>query len=492
MANLVNLKTYLWALGTIQPASAQEAHQFIKLMTNVTSDVYSESDLVDAIERALSLAYIENVSKKNALYILTAKGGEFLGKKLRLLRDKNRLFLLKSIRDATFSPKDSPEQDVVGVSPTKVFRSSLKVAPWPENSLSPGPLPQNQRVFWPRVSEQLQIGSISGESSPSIRLNFYSKNKLSDLDGNTTAIDSLSESIGISPRLLSSFIKAPSNHYRTFTLQKKSSTGTRVINSPRAFIKTVQYWLNDYFLFRLKLHDCCFSFRQKVSIKDNAKVHLNSNYILCLDIESFFDNITKQDVLSCLVNNKIELNLASVIAGITTLDNSLPQGAPTSPIISNAYLYDFDQSMLEICTKRNMTYSRYADDLTFGSNDYSSLKDLIPKVSEVLHSYKLTLNKKKTRIISSNNSQVITGVSINNGKLRPNRKLRKEIRVAFYQAKINRNTNALPQLYGYINYLKSFEDGDTVHNLELYQSTINELKFIKINQVDDVYSKPSV
>ncbi|GAB2661967.1 retron St85 family RNA-directed DNA polymerase [Vibrio panuliri] len=478
MANLVNLKTYLWALGTIQPASANEAHQFIKLMTNVTSDVYSESDLDDAIKRSLSLGYIENVSKKNELYILTAKGGEFLGKNLRLLRDKNRLFLLKSIRSATFQSKDSPEQDVAGVSPPKVFRSSLKAAPWPENSLSPGPLPQTQRVFWPRVSEQLQIGSISGESLPSIKLNFYSKNKLSDINDNTTAIDALSESIGISPRLLSSFIKAPSSHYRTFSLQKKSSSGTRIINSPRAFIKTVQYWLHDYFLFRLKLHDCCFSFRQKVSIKDNAKVHLNSNFILCLDIESFFDNITTENVYSCLVRNKIDENIASVIAGITTLDNSLPQGAPTSPIISNAYLYDFDQSMLELCAKNKMTYSRYADDLTFGSNDYMSLKDLIPTIAESLRSYRLRINKKKTRIISSNNSQVITGVSINNGVLRPSRKLRKEIRVAFYQAKTNKNVDALPKLYGYINYLKSFEDGDTDYNLELYQGTIDELKGI--------------
>jgi len=474
MANLVNLKTYLWALATIQPASPQEAHAFLKIVTNVTPDIYTEEDLNDAINRSMKLELIECVSKKHNIYTLTIKGGDFLGKKLRLLRDKNRLFLLKTVKDASLKIKDSPEQNKASASSATMFRSTVKVAPWPENSLVSGPLPQNQRVFWPRVSEQLRIGSNAGGSF--LNLNYYSKNKLPNINENFSSVDLFSELIGISPRLLSSFIKAPSRHYRTFTLQKKSGRGHRTINSPRVFIKTVQYWICDYFLYKLNQHDLCFSFRKNRSIKDNARIHLGSRYILCLDIDSFFDNIKTEHVHSCLIENGFSEDISSFISRIATLDGCLPQGAPTSPIISNSYLYNFDKVISEFCGQNGMTYSRYADDLTIGSTDYTQLEHCITFISEQLTKFELKINKRKTRIISNNNAQIVTGVCINNEQLRPSRKFRKEVRAAFHNAKSNNDKSSLPRLYGYLNYLSSFDNGDTPHNISEFKSIIDSIK----------------
>lgn len=155
---------------------------------------------------------------------------------------------------------------------------------------------------------------------------------------------------------------------------------------------------------------------------------------------------------------------------------SLPQGAPTSPIISNAYLYEFDQKMYEFCVRNGMTYSRYADDLTIGSTDYTQLKSCIIFISEQLTKLELTINERKTRIISNNNAQVITGVCINNEQLRPSRKFRKEVRAAFHNAKLNNDKGSLPRLYGYLNYLSSFDSGDTPHNISEYKSIIDRIK----------------
>ncbi len=423
------------------------------------------------------LQLIELVSQKNNLYILTIKGGEFIGKKLRLLRDKNRLFLLKNIRNDSVFSKGSPDKKMVGVSPSDLFSSTLKVAPRPEVSLSSGPLPQTQRYFWPRVSEQLKIGSVSGEPLPNIKLNFYSKNLMPAITDEYSAVDVLSVLIGVSPRLLSGFIKAPQNHYRHFSLVKKTG-GLRPISSPKIFIKTVQYWILDYLLFRLPQHEFCFSYKKGFSVKNNATIHLDAKYILCVDIENFFGNINRHQIKNLLVKNKFNNDIADAISGIVTLDDSLPQGAPTSPILSNAYLYEFDDEIRNLCSKNDAKYSRYADDLTFSSDSPEKLQDILSQIPEYLLRFNLKLNTKKTRLISRNNCQVITGIAINNGTLRPCRKFRKKIRAAFYQAYQNNNIDALPKLRGYINYLKSFDNGDTDYNFSMYQSIIEKLTLI--------------
>lgn len=482
MSPTINLKAYLWALGVIQPAKPEEVHNFLKFMSNSSDDIYDLKSISKAIEYSSKHQFIELVSKKNNLYVLSLTGGEFLGKNLRLLRDKNRLLLLKSLRNDNFIPEESPEQEMDGASPSSTFRSSLKEAPRPEESLSPGPLPQNQRFFWPRVSEQLRIGSNSGDSSTPIQLNYYSRNKISDTEI-TTPFDALAELIGVSPRLLSSMAKSPEKQYRSFSMAKKSG-GSRVINSPRAFIKTVQYWISDYILYRLKIHDNCFSYRKGLSIKDNARLHLNKKYILCLDIESFFDNINRNKVTNLLIDHGVDNKLSGIISYLTTLNDKLPQGAPSSPIISNAYLYNFDCIMNEISVEYNVVYSRYADDLTFSCNDRTTLETIKDITNEKLNDFNLKIKESKTRIISEHSSQIITGISVNNGQLRPNRKFRKKVRIIFHQAKTSNDVGKVPILRGYLNYLTSFENGDTENNLIKYKSTISYLEGISSPKLD--------
>jgi retron-type reverse transcriptase len=199
-----------------------------------------------------------------------------------------------------------------------------------------------------------------------------------------------------------------------------------------------------------------------------------------MDVESFFDNITVKQVEKCFVENKIEPQLAALFAKIVTFNGALPQGAPTSPVISNSHLYEFDELISKYCMDNNLSYSRYADDLTIGSDDYGSLKKVENLISEKLSSYQLKLNQKKTRIVSSNSCQIVTGVAINNGELRPSRKHRKEVRALFHKAEVEKNVEVLPKLYGHLNYLKSFNNGDTPKNIQKYQSIIDKLKNIDI------------
>lgn len=475
MSSELNLKAFVWALGVVQPATSEEVENFIKHI--LLKQPNAEFDLQLTVNKLSAQGYITCVSKRNKLYSITHVGDEFLGNKLRALKDKERLYLLKSTRNANFSVKGASERNTGGVSPLTQASSSTKVSPRPEVSLSQGPLPQNQRNFWPRVYLQLNIGSKPEAPLNSINLNFFSSNHMPrEFDDITHATATLSELIGVSSYLLKDFCNNAYKYYREFEVPKKSGKGFRVICAPKTFLKTVQHWILDYLLHRLVQHDSCYSYRKNKSIKDNAEAHINRKYILCMDIESFFDNIHKEEVFNCFIKNKMDPNLSILLSNIVTLNGSLPQGAPTSPIISNSYLYKFDEDISKYCSDNNLSYSRYADDLTIGSDDYTSLKEIEKLIEKSLSVFRLKVNKKKTRIISSNSCQLVTGVTINNGTLRPPRKYRKEVRALFYKAEIERNVDLLPKLYGHLNYLKSFKNGDTPVNIKNYQLIIDKLK----------------
>ena len=91
----------------------------------------------------------------------------------------------------------------------------------------------------------------------------------------------------------------------------------------------------------------------------------------------------------------------------------------------------------------------------------------------------MKLNKNKTRIVSSNSCQIVTGIAINNGELRPSRKYRKEVRALFHKAEVEKSFELIPKLYGHLNYLKSFNNGDTPKNIQKYKSIIDKLKIHK-------------
>jgi hypothetical protein len=479
MINVMNLKVFVWALGVIQPAKPEEVIDYLLSVFGSDKQMDFKVEIEPTLSKALVQGIVHCVSKKNNLYSVKHTGDEFLGNKLRVLKDKERLYLLKSMRNASFLIKGAPERNMSGVSPLESSRSGTKVSPRPEVTLASGPHPQNQRNFWPRVYQQLSIGSKTEAPLQPINLNFYNVNSLPAIESRSQAVYAVSELTGVSSYLLNDFCNCTEKYYREFKIAKKSSNKDRIISAPRTFIKTTQYWIQDYFLYRLRQHDSCFSYRKKVSIKNNASVHLNKKYILCMDIESFFDNITKTQVISCIAKSKVNNHLAKLFADIVTLNGCLPQGAPTSPMISNSHLYEFDEKITEYCSSAGMSYSRYADDLTIGASQYNPLKTLEKVIKTELETLGLRINRKKTRIISSNSCQVITGLAINNGEIRPTRKYRKEIRALFYKANSEIDVELLPKLYGHLNYIKGFENGDTKNNIEKYQLIINELKRAK-------------
>ncbi|ECC1758275.1 RNA-directed DNA polymerase, partial [Salmonella enterica subsp. arizonae] len=224
------------------------------------------------------LGYIHQVSKRNNLYSLTPRGNERLTPALKRLRDKIRLFMLDNCHSTSklgvLASTDT--ENMGGDSPSLQLRHNLKEVPHPSLSWAAGTLPSSPRQAWVRIYEQLNIGSMSSDeaSTPTtarnaplssvgrlgFSLNYYSFNKIDEPLFNNDGVTAISSCIGISPGLITAMIKSPKRYYRTFNLRKKSG-GFRPILAPRKFIKTIQYWLKDHVLNRLKIHSSCYSYR---------------------------------------------------------------------------------------------------------------------------------------------------------------------------------------------------------------------------------------
>ena len=174
--------------------------------------------------------------------------------------------------------------------------------------------------------------------------------------------------------------------------------------------------------------------------------------------------------LSQLITRK--LGLAYKISKICTFKGYLPQGAPTSPVISNIVFKAVDEEITEICKKRKVIYSRYADDLTFSTNNKQYLIDLIKPITEIVKKHGFKINSEKTRLYSGKRRMSVTGVILNSGRLTVGRDLKRNIRAGLYNVivkndkKINKKV-----LMGYISFIKDIEP-DYFESIKKYKNKL--------------------
>jgi RNA-directed DNA polymerase len=174
------------------------------------------------------------------------------------------------------------------------------------------------------------------------------------------------------------FKQAAATKYRTFEIPKRKG-GTRTINAPIDALKTAQQKLSTL------LQDCvdeineatgrkdraAHGFKRQRSIITNARKHRNRRYVFNIDLENFFPSINFGRVRGYFIKDKnfaLHERVATAIAQLACHNQSLPQGSPCSPVISNLIAHILDMRLVHLASTVGCTYSRYADDLTFSTN----------------------------------------------------------------------------------------------------------------------------
>lgn len=213
--------------------------------------------------------------------------------------------------------------------------------------------------------------------------------------------------------------KTKDKRYLEFSIPKKNG-GKRKIQTPDEILKRVQKLINYLLqlIFEPYSHYSSNGFLFGKGIIRNATPHIGKEYVLNLDIKDFFPSINFRRVKVVLELNPFNLKnerepISFIIANLCTHKDQLPQGAPTSPILSNIVTQKLDRRLTKISLSKNIKYTRYADDVTFSSNKNILKHIFINKVSKIIQEENFIVNEDKTRLQKSTERQQVTGLIVN-------------------------------------------------------------------------------
>jgi RNA-directed DNA polymerase len=228
----------------------------------------------------------------------------------------------------------------------------------------------------------------------------------------------IARNAGLDAEFLERVISTASFRYKTYVIPKKTG-GVREIAHPSKELKFLQRWLVDNVFVGLPVHESVYSYRIGIGIRAHALAHVHHNYLLRIDFSHFFPSIKAPDVARLITRNREQLPLRlsrrdiQVICQIVCRKHELTIGAPSSPSLSNAILFQLDSFWTTRCNQSAVTYSRYADDLYFSTNEPNVLAGILAEFETYVHAMKsprLQINRQKTVFTSRKRRRHVTGL----------------------------------------------------------------------------------
>lgn len=271
---------------------------------------------------------------------------------------------------------------------------------------------------------------------------------------------------------------ASKTHYTRFEIPKRSG-GMRAIWAPLPQLKQAQHWILHEILERLVVHGSAHGFISGRSIATNAAEHTNSQVLVKVDIKNFFPSISWRRVKGVFRKAGYPEQIATLLALLCTespreivehdgkpvyvalADRCLPQGAPTSPALTNALCLGLDRRLTGFAQKAGWRYTRYADDLSFSlpltHQEKPEISRLLGTLKRILGDEGFELNVQKTRVIRTGDVQEVTGLVVNGDQApRVSRQLKRQMRAAVHnleQGKALPERESLSRLRGYAAYI---------------------------------------
>lgn len=244
-----------------------------------------------------------------------------------------------------------------------------------------------------------------------------------------STLEQLEAALGFPSRTLYGLSNNLGKHYRDVFIPKRDGSSRR-LSVPDYILKTVQRSIVDNILVYCPISRYATAYSRGSSVQKNAQPHVGKKKILKLDIEGFFDNISYSRVKNSVFGKE---NFAEPIRVLLSMlcyyRESLPQGAPTSPAITNVIMYSFDEKIGSYCEQNGISYTRYCDDMTFSGDFDEGI--LIALVQAELRALGLFLKKRKTALIKNTKRQTVTGIVVNE-KLGVSREYKSKLRQEMY------------------------------------------------------------
>ena len=281
-------------------------------------------------------------------------------------------------------------------------------------------------------------------------------------------IELLIRELRISEREVLHLIATAPERYKIYTIPKRRG-GRREIAHPARELKVAQRAIINAYLKDLPIHDAAMAYREGCSIRDNAAFHAGDGPILKYDFVKFFPSITEFAWLSYCERHRLFDRMDAVRAGRILFRRPkggrilrLSIGAPSSPILSNILMYDFDEEISRLVSQHKVKYTRYADDLTFSAERtgyLTSVDKILRGVISRSKTPKLKINEDKTVLATSKTHRGVTGLVLTlDGKVSIGKKNKRIIRVCLdYYSKGKLEKDKVMALAGYMSHVWSVE-----------------------------------
>jgi len=285
----------------------------------------------------------------------------------------------------------------------------------------------------------------------------------------SSILESFQNTFSLSAADAKIFIRTAPYRYKFHNIKKRHG-GEREIAQPTKSLKIVQRWIINQYFKEFPVHDAATAYIKGKSILNHASPHKLNKYLHKLDFKNFFNSISINDFYEFINYSNLEIgeedrNILGLLLFCKNKDDNyyLSIGAPSSPYISNIILYEFDCLIQEVCYKKNVIYTRYADDLAFSTNTPNILNDILQDVEDILSKIKypknLTLNEDKTVFLSRKHNRTLTGLVISNsGTISIGRNKKRKLRAAVHNAMLGRLTaEEVQTLKGQIAFVKGID-----------------------------------
>lgn len=307
------------------------------------------------------------------------------------------------------------------------------------------------------------------------------------------SIEHLAILTGTDPNFIRNIISRRIESYITHCIPKRSG-GNRFLHIPIDELKKIQQWVNNNILVNTNSHWCCYSYKKNASIKKCAEKHIDCKWLIKLDIENFFDTVSEVDVYHIFRKLGYKASMAFYLARICTYQSNyypqkfnrwirfknksnstpidsthvhyfgqLPQGSPTSPILSNLALYGLDHKLNNLIHKMHGIYTRYADDMfisfSIGDFDRTKARTIIGLTSNLIKNNGYNLNKTKIKIIPPGSKKTILGLNVKSNGISLSRTYKNRIEAHLYGIKkfgisAHVRHRGFQSIFGFIEHLK--------------------------------------
>jgi retron-type reverse transcriptase len=259
-------------------------------------------------------------------------------------------------------------------------------------------------------------------------------------------------------------------HYHRYSIAKKTG-GLRSISAPKPALAAAQEWVLHNLLYRLTPDPAAHGFVAGRSIVTNAAGHVNRAVVVNLDLRDFFPTVTFRrvkglfhkvgyseqvaTVLALLLTEppRVEAEVDGKVYHVALGQRVLPQGACTSPAVTNLLCRRLDRRLTGLAKRHGFTYTRYADDLTFSGDNGNAVGRLLRSVRSILTAEGFTEHPRKTKVMRRARRQEVTGLTVND-RPKVSRKELRELRAILHNAAVrgleSQNRDGRPDFSAYL------------------------------------------